>query len=403
MDPFWIFVVIASLGLVGFGLQILAVRATVLANGPSCENPDASKAWLPVSILKPLKGLEDNLFSNLESFCLQDYPVYEIVFSLQDLNDAAYKVVQKVKEKYPHRDFSILVERCNDGLNPKINNLLPAYDRAKHPYIVISDANVIVDRNYLRRIMAPMEDPKVGLVNNLIRGVGGRTLGSLFENLHLNSFILGSTCFLDRYLNIPCVVGKSMLMRKEDLEAIGGLKAFKNVLAEDHLIGEAIRRRGQKVVVSNYLINNVNDYWGLSRFINRHIRWGKMRWKLLGGRYLVELVGNPVFVSLLPLLLWGWTSRALTLAIGVSFLKSAGDYCLGKRIGSPLSSTIYLLSPIKDLLIAAIWFLSLGSDTVTWRGKRYLIGKDTVLSPCPATGVWSFKYRVLDGIRTRLA
>ena len=283
MDLFWFFGSVAIFGMVVYAIQISAVHLSLRSSKNPCPKPTPSD-FPPISILKPLKGLEDSLFDNLESFCLQDYPEYEIICSLQDENDPAYKVARKVKEKFPDKPISIIVERCNRGLNPKVNNLFAAYRSSKYATILISDGNVKVDRHYLKEIALSLGKPGVGLVCNLIRGVGGRSVGSIFENLHLNSFILGNICLLDKYLNIPCVVGKSMLMRKTDLEAIGGFDGVKDVLAEDHFIGKKIREQNQQVVVSNYLINNVNEYWGLRKFINRHVRWGKMRWKIGGIR-----------------------------------------------------------------------------------------------------------------------
>jgi ceramide glucosyltransferase len=247
-----------------------------------------------------------------------------------------------------------------------------------------------------------MGNPEVGLVCNLIKGIGGKTIGSIFENLHLNSFILGNICFLDKYLKIPCVVGKSMLMRKSDLEAIGGLTSVKDVLAEDHFIGERIRGQKQKVVISNYLINNVNEYWGLQKFVNRHVRWGKMRWKIGGMKYLLELTINPVFMACLSLLLSGPTEKTLSVLALVCLTKITGDFHLGKKISTPTHPLIYLLSPIKDLVIGLIWFVPFADDTVTWRGNRYLMGKDTRLSLYPETGR-EWKYRIMDEIRAKLA
>ena len=132
-----------------------------------------------------------------------------------------------------------------------MNNLIPAYKAAKYEHILISDSNVMLERTYLTEIMKHMADPQVGLVSNLIKGVGGRSVGSAFENLHLNSFIMGSVCFLDKFLRMPCVVGKSMLMRKKDLEEIGGFKAVKDVLAEDYIIGKKMQEHGKKVVLSS--------------------------------------------------------------------------------------------------------------------------------------------------------
>jgi ceramide glucosyltransferase len=406
MNLFWIFGGITFFGLVIYGLQILAVRSALKGSGTRDERKDSFRALPPISILKPLKGLEDNLFDNLESFCIQDYPEYEIICSLQDPNDPAYKIARKIKDRFPDRAFSILIESNeprDQGLNPKVNNLMPAYRHAKHPYILISDSNVKVNKNYLKTIVKPLEDPKVGLVSNLIRGMGGRTLGALFENLHLNSFILGNVCFLNKHLGLQCVIGKSMLMRKTDVEAIGGLLAFKDVLAEDHLIGEKIKKNGKRVVISNYMVNNMNEYWELKKFMNRHTRWGKMRWKIGGVKYFSEVIINPVFISLLPFLFWGIRKETLSLHLSVSLFKIMGDYYLGKKINTSIHPFAYLLSPIKDLLIGLIWFVPLASETVVWRGNRYLIGKETRLSLCPEKKPWSEKLKIVDSVRAMLA
>ncbi|MBN2246154.1 MAG: hypothetical protein JW755_09945, partial [Candidatus Aminicenantes bacterium] len=258
------------------------------------------------------------------------------------------------------------------------------------------------DPYYLRTIVKPMENPEVGLVCNLIKGIGEKTIGSIFENLHLNSFILGNICFLDKYLRIPCVVGKSMLMRKRDLEAIGGLASVKDVLAEDHFIGEKIRGKKQRVVISNYLINNVNEYWNLQKFINRHVRWGKMRWKIGGMKYLLELTINPVFTACLPLFLFGPTEKTLSVLAFVCLTKIIGDFYIGKNILTSMHPLAYLLSPIKDLLMGLLWFVPLADETVVWRGNRYRMGKDTKLLLCPERG-GKWKYRIMEGIKAKLA
>ena len=405
MEIFYFFAGLSMIGLVAYGFQIWAIRSAMKANG---KGPDTDKASLPsaqpgVSVLKPLKGLDDNLFDNIESICLQEYPAYEIIFSLQDYNDPAYKVARKVKDKYPEKDISIIIEQCNAGLNPKVNNLIPAYTAAKYEHILISDSNVMPEKGYITEIMKHMADPQVGLVSNLIKGVGGRSVGSILENIHLNSFIMGSVCFLDSFLKMPCVVGKSMLMRKKDLEEIGGFRAVKDVLAEDYIIGKRIQETGKKVVLSSHMIKNVNHYWGLRKFINRHTRWGKLRWKIGGIKYLSELLGNAVFMSFLPMILWELSARTMALAAFVSTMKIAGDVYVGRQIKTEMNRLLYVLSPIKDLVIGVIWFIPLLSNTVVWRGNKYIIGRDSTLSPCPETGLWSWRYRLVDTIKTRVA
>ncbi len=364
----------------------------------------------PVSVLKPLRGLDDNLFDNLASFCEQDYPAYEVLFCLQDANDPAYKVAKKVKDKYPGRDITLVVEKCGLGLNPKVNNLIPGYRQARHPLVLISDSNVLVDPGYLREITRHTADPAVGLVSSLIGGTGGRSIGALLENLHLNSFVIGSVGFLDRFLGMPCVIGKSMLMKKDDLDAIGGLVAYKDILAEDFIIGREMAQSGRKVVLANRLIGNVNEYWGVKRFLNRHTRWGKLRWKIGGLKYLSELLANPVFIALLTAL--SRPSRAaISLAACTGLVKVLGDCWLGQAVsaatpGATLRKTpraAYVLVPIKDLLIGLLWFVPLVSATVDWRGNHYRIGKDSRLSPCTTTGIRTWGRRITQGLRERFA
>jgi ceramide glucosyltransferase len=407
-----IYTALSILGIILYLFQIGATYSVLRKERMRDERSSpGTESTPPVSILKPLKGLDDNLFDNLASFCTQHYPEYEILFCLQDLNDPAYKVAKKVQDKYPDRDISIIVEKCHAGLNPKVNNLISAYRKARYPHVLISDSNVMVDRSYLREIMRHTADPSVGLVSNLIQGVGGRSLGAFFENLHLNSFIIGSVSFLDKVMGMPCVIGKSMLMKKDDLAALGGLVAFKDILAEDFIIGREMQKSGKKVVLSNYLVSNVNEYWDIKRFLSRHTRWGKLRWKIGGAKYLFELLANPVFLAAMPVLLRGPSRETLSFAALIGCIKILGDSLLGRMIESAASNAyhhkqsplVYFFVPIKDILIGFLWFVPLLSAKVVWRGNRYVIGRDSRLSPCPDTGVGSWGCRLTDSIRARVA
>lgn len=402
---FPIFASLSIIGLLAYTLQIWSVRSHRCSHTPpfAGEVKSSPHFFPPVSILKPLKGLDDNLFDNLESFCRLDYPEYELIFSLQNENDPACKVARQIKDKYPEKDITVHIERCVSGFNPKVNNLIPAYRISKYSYILISDSNVMVRPDYLKCIVREMKGPSVGLVSNLIRGMGGYSTGAAFENLHLNSFVMGSVSFLDRFLKMPCVVGKSMLMRKHDLEAIGGFASVKDVLAEDYMIGKKMHESGKKVVLSGHLIDNVNEYWGIRKFLNRHTRWGKLRWQIGGPKYISELFCNPVFMAVVPVLSFGPSKLTVSFAFAVSFFKAIGDLLLGRKISADLKTSSYILGPLKDIMIGFIWFVPLFSNSVGWRGNRYLIGRDSMLSPCPESGIWSWKYKIFDTIKERLA
>jgi ceramide glucosyltransferase len=211
-----------------------------------------------------------------------------------------------------------------------------------------------------------------------------------------------------------------MLMKKADLNAIGGFKAVKDVLAEDYIIGKKMQAQAKKVILSKHLIRNINEYWGVRRFLNRHTRWGKLRWKIGGVSYISELIGNPVFMSFLPIVLYEPSRITMSFAMLVSSLKIIGDMWIGKLItrqdnrirsheNEKLNSALsmnplwYFFAPVKDLVIGFIWFVPLISNTVEWRGNRYIIGKDSLLSPCPESGFWSWRYRLVDAVKTHLA
>jgi ceramide glucosyltransferase len=206
-------------------------------------------------------------------------------------------------------------------------------------------------------------------------------------------------------------------MRKRDLDDIGGFMAVKDVLAEDYIIGKRMKERGKRVILSNYIIKNVNEYWGIRKFLNRHTRWGKLRWRIGGMRYVSELFTNTVFMAFLPIVLWEPTRITISFAMGVSSLKVFGDLYLSSLVQehntdknteletriSPLSPLYYFLSPIKDLIIGIVWFIPLFSNTVVWRGNRYIISKESALSPHNESRMWLWSYRLLSAVRERFA
>ncbi|MHB8837142.1 MAG: ceramide glucosyltransferase [Candidatus Methylomirabilia bacterium] len=372
-----------AVGIAGLLLQGFALRSTL-----SCrdDSPIDDETWPPVSILKPLAGLDDNLFGNLESFCRLDYPAYEIIFCLASPNDPAHAIARKVRSRHPRTPITIVVSSPSEGHNPKVRNMLAGYRGARHDVVLVSDSNVEVDPSYLKATVRPLLNPGVGLVTNPVRGRGGRSIGSHLENLHLNTFVAGGTAFLFRFLRLPCVVGKSMLFRKSSLETLGGLRAFRDFLAEDYVIGREVHRAGMRVVLAPHAVTNVNIHCGTMRFLSRHSRWGKLRRRLGGPRYLGELIGNPVFVAACAAVA---RPGAITLALlgaaaaGAALCAAWTARLLDARVSLPL----YLLAPVKDLLIGALWFVPLVSMKVAWRGNRLRVGPDTrLVFPGPVSG-----------------
>jgi ceramide glucosyltransferase len=373
----WVILILLGLSFIIYFLQVSALRKKLKEKAPNSFTS-------PISIIKPLKGLDDNLFDNLESFCKQDYPEYEVILSLENRNDPAYRVAEKIKNKYPDR-VTIVIDNSSKALNPKVRNMMTAYKISKYDYFLISDSNVYVDSDYLKKTSASMSED-VGLITNLIVGTGGKSFGAVLENLKLNSFILLSVCLLDKFLKMPCSIGKSMLMRKKDFEEIGGFSAVQDVLAEDYLIGKLIHEKGKKVVLSNYMIENVNEYWSIKRFFNRHTRWAKIRWKIGGVKYFTEPLTNPVFIASLITLFYAFSNLSLILLLLSVLIKTTGDYFVMRMIKQKPGIQM-ILSPIKDLISGIIWFVPFITSKVNWRGNLYLISENTVLMPVTDTSL----------------
>jgi len=346
----------------------------------------ADNGELPsVSILKPLKGVDDRLLDNLESFCRLDYPRYEIVFCVQGASDPALRVARRVKETHPEREIVVVVGNCREGLNPKVNNMMPGYAVARYPFVLISDSNVAPAPGYLREAMARFRDPSVGLVSHLVRGIGAKTLGARLENQHLNTFILPSVSLLDRMFGMPCVVGKSMLMRRADLDAMGGLASVKDYLAEDYVLGEMFRKAGKKVVISGSPVDNVNVYRTPRQFLSRHARWNRMRFSIAGAGYFAELFTNPVGLSLLMVAAAPGDAEAWTVAGGVAAAKMAMDFGMHRMLGDRTSSGWILLGPIRDVLAGGLWFSAFFSQNVEWRGRTFRVTRGSRLVPVGET------------------
>jgi ceramide glucosyltransferase len=334
----------------------------------------------PISILKPVTGVDGNLRENLLSFINQDYPEFEIVIGLQSPDDPARDLVQQLKEQHPAKKIKIAISDYTLGYNPKVNNLYGMMPSADYDYMVISDSNVIVDKDYLRTNIDYFRNEKVGIVSNLIKGVGGESIGSLFENLHLNSFVVGNVSLLD-YLGIKIVVGKSIFFRRSQFEQLGGLWEIRNYLAEDQMMGKLYEQNGYKVVTSPHVVSTTNHSWNMKRFINRHTRWAQLRWNLNKPGYILELIANFSLWSVAYLVASGFSTESFMLAMLSWTAKATGDSLMNSMLKTGIGLRLCLAAPLKDLLIGFLWIVPLVNRKTSWRGSQIKIARNTLLSP----------------------
>ena len=345
----------------------------------------------PLTILKPLKGVDEGLEENLRSFFRLDYPVYQLIFGVADPDDPAIAVVERLLREFPDRDAALVVGNPTFGLNPKVENLAAMDKVRRHDVLLISDSNVRVRPSYLRETACYLADPSVGLVSNLFAGCGETRFGATLENLQLNGFIAGGVASA-AVVGVTCVVGKSMMMPARVLEAIGGFASVRNLLAEDQVIGVKVRKAGYSIRLSHHVVDNVNAARDLRWFVNRHSRWYKIRLRLAFSAFIIEPVANLATVGLVWALS-GDSGIAWGGLLALGGLGVARDAVHTKRLRGTYPKLRHLpLSLVKDLVLLPVWFDALFSRRVQWRGHRFLIGRYTRLRQA----------RVPRGVRRRV-
>ncbi|MGH9441754.1 MAG: ceramide glucosyltransferase [Thermoanaerobaculia bacterium] len=334
---------------------------------------------LSVSILKPLKGAEPDLESNLESFYRLDYPEFEIIFSFASRDEEAFPVARRVADRHPEIPTAFVFDAREPGRNPKVSRLIAAVSRAQHPILLISDADVVVPPDYLECSVLEFADPTVGLVSNPFHCDGRDSAGSTIESLHMNGFVLGGTAAVSCFLKRPCVVGKSIFLRRSALDWIGGLDAVRDHLAEDFLLGDLMVRAGFRAVLSRHFVTVISRRKTIRSFWDRQVRWARMRRKLAGPAYFAEVFASPVPWAL-PLLVLGGAPGAAA-ALAAAGLKIASDIALLKRGKSlPARASLPGWIATKDLLAFGVFWAGLASDRTRWRGQSVRIGKRTILT-----------------------
>jgi ceramide glucosyltransferase len=374
---------LALLAPISLALTLIAHVTAFVVLSPRCRKRDGPAP--PITILKPVKGAEEGLYDNLASLARQDYPEFEILVGAEDPFDPALSVARQVQMDHPSARIRIRAGSRRLGLNPKVNLLEALAARARHEHLLISDSNVRAGPGYLRETAAELADPEVGLVTNLFVGEDASGLGATLENLQLNSFVAAASSFARVVGRRACVIGKSMLFRRRDLEELGGFAAVRNVLAEDYVIGRSFELAGWKVALSPCLIVAVNRGWTLRRFANRHLRWAQMRRRLCLPAYLGELLFNPVLWFVLAACALAAARRGLDPRVAVAALAGVAAKCLSDALlcrrlrGAKPRLAEVLLIPAKDLAMAVIWLVGAFRRRVDWRGNKLWIDRGSEL------------------------
>jgi ceramide glucosyltransferase len=351
-------------------------RSARLAAEPSISLP-------PLSLLKPLKGLEENLDVCLRSFFEQAYPgPLEIVFASAQRDDPGIAVARALALHYPAVRTRFVLTNESWGLNPKVSNLQGALMAAKHDLVLQTDANVWAPPSYAREIVSELLDENASLLSSLVTGVGERSMGAAIENLQLTAYVAPACCAALKLGGVACVIGKSMLFRKTELRALGGLELVKDSLAEDFLLGRHFVDNDKKVLLSATPIRNLNVDMRVERSLKRHARWLKMRAVIHPGSFVADFLANPIALASLAFVASDCRPQLAYVALAIAAIKTLSDGLMVRVVrGVPMRLQHVLWVPLKDLLMLGVWVYAIFSRSVEWRGIRFRIGPGSQLLP----------------------
>jgi ceramide glucosyltransferase len=323
-----------------------------------------------VSILKPVKGAEEHLEENLDSFFALEYPCFELLFTVADENDPAIPVIEKLIGRHPKVSSRLFVGEVVVGSNPKVNNLVKSYRQARYDAILISDSNVRVGHEYLRAVVASFGE-NVGIVTAVVCGDHVASLGAALEASFLNTFYARFMVIADR-VGTPVVIGKSMLFRKSEAERFGGIRALARYLAEDYMAGQAMRLLGRKIELMDQPVVQPLGRYDFWSFWSRHIRWGRLR----KSQAPLAFVFEPLMSFWISGLIGAW---AMSAVLGVGFWMVFAIHTLfwcslDLAMMKIVSGRIRWWAPfswiVRESLHFPLWLNIASGRTVIWRGRK---------------------------------
>ncbi|KAF9194049.1 hypothetical protein BGZ51_001394 [Haplosporangium sp. Z 767] len=339
-----------------------------------------------VSIIRPLRGVDCNMYENLASSFRQDYPRFEILFSVAQRNDPAIAVVKDLMKKYPKVDARLIIGEKNVGINPKINNMIQSYESAKYDIVWVIDSNVYVDPGCMGRSVDKMMQPGVGLVHHLPFGVRPQTLGSELELMFLDTLHAKMYLFINWTGLASCVVGKSCLYRRSDLNKVGGLARFGKYMAEDNLIATEIFNMGYKHEMTSDLAYQSLGSMTPSDYFLRRARWTRIRKYTVTGATIVEpfieMIGCGLVASYGFNLLWQThILNFLAFHVVIWFLLDMSMYqaLSGEKVDN--LQGFLMAWCLRELAALPLYAYAVAGSTVDWRDQTFLLLRDGTVQP----------------------
>ena len=328
----------------------------------------------PVSVLKPLRGLDNDAVANFASFCRQNYGKYEILFGAEDENEPGLAAARQAARTHPNVDIRYFVEAGASGANPKVRTVGNLARHAKYPLLLVSDSDISVEPDHLRRMVAPLRDPSVGVVTCLYR-TRARGLVGRIDALSLSTEFLPGALVARRLEGMSFAMGAGILIRRDILDGIGGFKALEDCLADDYLLGKLPYEAGHRVELARDVVDHRLGTRNFADLGARQNRWNmgirtSRPWGYAGLVFTQGTAAALLYLAATGASPFGCAVAAATLAIR---LGSASFLALTCLHDATILRDLWLV-PLRDLLATGLWIRSFFGDTVVWRGRRLRVG-----------------------------
>jgi ceramide glucosyltransferase len=366
--------IVLGIAAIPFIYYLLALYSTARFFSVAGRDTSANNDFLPpVSCLKPIKGLDEDAYENYASFCRQDYPEYEIVFCV-DPGDPALPVLEKLIRDFPGRNIRLLFGSGRNAINDKVGRLVRLTTEAKYDMFVITDGDVRVRPDYLRTVVSPFRDPKVGAATCLYVSTKETNLVQELQSIGMISDFFAPVMVAWQLDDLKVTFGQSIITTRQAVASYGGYPVIEDRPADDVYAGRLVAEQGYEVKLLPYIVQSVADFNTMSDLLHKRTRWMTVQrlmrpWGHLG---LIFTFGLP----------WALLAVAIhpTAAVGLAYL---GGYALFRIL---ITWTIGVwgmkqrglwkkmpLIPVWDAMAFGMWLASFGRRTIRWRGVDYFL------------------------------
>jgi len=331
----------------------------------------------PVSIMVPLYGADFGAYQNYAELCRQDYPEYQIVFGVRDSRDSSIPIVEKLLADFPDRDIELVISDKVIGQNLKVSNLQNMLAQVKHEQIVILDSDIRVSRDYLRTVIAPLSDPRVGLVTCLYRAAEAPDFASRLEAVGITSEFAAGVLMARMLEGVKFALGSTMATTQTRLASIGGFHALADYLADDFMLGNLIEKEGYEVRLSDHVVETAMHPIGFGGMLRHQTRWARSTRISRPLGYLGLILTYGTALGLLNVLVDGASIFGLLLLASTLVIRLIMGWMIGVHwLGDSVLKKYFWLVPVRDLLSFLVWCLSWVGKTVEWRGRVYAVSRD---------------------------